>query len=524
MATITEKFHALIGEFAWHSLTTDTTIISESRRHYLQISAAIDKFSRKPLRRILEVGAYSHITGYMLQQKYQASVTLFDLSVSTLKLGRQVALSQHLDENVHLFAGDFHELPFADDFFDVVYIYSALHHTLEFNKVARELQRVLSSGGLLMVMNEPYQRGACFYGFRTNRPGAFTAFEQSLQKQGIIRLIAEPHLGSRDETLFGMVENQRIPLQEMTDVFTESCDIIETSTDYETQIGEVEQSWLEWVANYPGDSVSLAEKISDDLHARISESSNYYDETAKGLGFVLPSREEIEDFGGYVAKRLQELMLLPVGSPQFSQSRSELFGGSASFICHKTKPWTHSKSVAGTTINDTIFPEIDGVRLSFPDEINQLLSPTRSIIPFIAKEHIEKLYEYFPDSCWQINLQENGFYSIALTATSGEVRFPPLSSPCLLLLRINFVCSGLPTPVVLQINGCMDYSYSHSAYQEEAILVRTVLEKNSGRGRLNITATTQNQEAPAKPVIHIYYAGLLPITEQNDCPRVSAYL
>jgi hypothetical protein len=47
------------------------------------------------------------------------------------------------------------------------------------------------------------------------QPANFTKFERALNDLGVIRTFAEPYPGSRPETLFGMIENQMIPLRRL---------------------------------------------------------------------------------------------------------------------------------------------------------------------------------------------------------------------------------------------------------------------------------------------------------------------
>jgi len=134
---IPEIIQPLLGEVAWYSVILDPRIAKESDRHYDLVYSVIKQFGRTlpPNPRILEIASYAHTTGYRLAQKQQARVTLFEISRHSLRLGRQLAGGRPEDENPRLVAGDFHALPFADAAFDLVYICSALHHTLKFQTV-----------------------------------------------------------------------------------------------------------------------------------------------------------------------------------------------------------------------------------------------------------------------------------------------------------------------------------------------------------------------------------------------------
>jgi ubiquinone/menaquinone biosynthesis C-methylase UbiE len=217
-AQIDAKLAPLLGELAWHSLTLDTTIEDVSAGHYAAVERVMKQYLQGDLRgtHILEVAAYAHITGYQLHKELEATVDLFDISASTLRLGRRIAQEKNLPlEGTSRTMGDFHELPYENDQFDVVHICSALHHTLRWQQVLAELIRVLAPDGILFLGNEPTRRDFCFNTFRTNRTEFFTPFEKKLDELGIIRTVAEAYLGSRPETLFRMVENQTMQLGEI---------------------------------------------------------------------------------------------------------------------------------------------------------------------------------------------------------------------------------------------------------------------------------------------------------------------
>lgn len=165
-----------------HSLTLDATIQDVSAVHYAAVERAMKQYLKRDIKgtHILEVAAYAHITGYQLHKELEATVDLFDISASTLRLGRHIAQQNNLPlEGTSRTMGDFHELPYEDDQFDVVYICSALHHTWRWQQVLAELIRVLAPDGILFLGNEPTRRDFCFNTFRTNRIDFFTPFEKN---------------------------------------------------------------------------------------------------------------------------------------------------------------------------------------------------------------------------------------------------------------------------------------------------------------------------------------------------------
>ena len=183
MNALNDRFAPLLGEFVWHSLTKDPTLDAVSARHLQAVEGVLARHGRHlpSSLHLLEVAAYAHTTGYSLARQPGTRATLLDISASALKLGRRSARRDGLPlDGTRLVAADFHQLPFEDAQFHLVYICSALHHTVRWTEVLAELVRVLAPGGLLFLENEPCLREFCFYRFRANREKSFTAFEKAL--------------------------------------------------------------------------------------------------------------------------------------------------------------------------------------------------------------------------------------------------------------------------------------------------------------------------------------------------------
>jgi ubiquinone/menaquinone biosynthesis C-methylase UbiE len=54
-------------------------------------------------------------------------------------------------KNVNVRNADFADLPYEDNFFDAVFCFGALVHTLKFNEVFNEFNRVLKPEGILII-------------------------------------------------------------------------------------------------------------------------------------------------------------------------------------------------------------------------------------------------------------------------------------------------------------------------------------------------------------------------------------
>jgi len=542
-----DAYLPLIGEFVWHSLTSDSTIEAVSKQHFEFVSETIDRWTTKKPSTILEVGAYAHATGYALQKKYDAEVTLFDLSAATLRLGNKMVGGKGV--KVDLVSGDFHTLPFVDGYFDVVYLFAALHHAANYQQVVKELQRVLAPNGLLCLFQEPIKREACFYKFRTNRVHNFTNFEKSLAAEGLLTTVAEPSPGSRDEILFGMIENQEIPLQQLVDSFTSDCVPLEIQTYYKKQMGELGNLWLTWgkaplsssglshkIAGYlrrllkgkigepgslcfkkgasPTSSSGLSHKIADDLRARLNKIRPALDMTALGLGFRLPDDKEIKALSNRIAEKIQALPN-DSESKEYSCQVASLFGGVLKFIGQKqlcpTTPHKDQKIVRNKYLAE--YPVEAGVRMALPDTVRSVLNQSISCIPKLEGSNKTELRRIFPETDWSLELQDNGFFALSLINTIGEIILP-IAEEILFVLRINFM---LPkenkAPYCFRLSNSSK-EFTWQVFQEEAILYREILEgsiKQNNVVQAKVEVLGDLPEPNGVGLVKIYYAGAFPL-------------
>ena len=297
-----------------------------------------------------------------------------------------------------LVAGDFHDLPFEAGSFDLVYISSAIHHTWKYDVVISELQRVLAPAGLLLLLNEPCHRECCFYAFRTNRPANFTKFERVLNDLGVIRTFAEPYPGSRPETLFGMIENQMIPLRRLLDLLNSNTKIIKLVLTPEDCMGELENFWLD--SRHKGPE-NLSNIIESTLAERRATALQYFDDVAEGMRFHLPSREQLRPFAQQIA---QSLCSLPPVSDQetFRIALSEIFGAAVQIIVEKPNGPARRRSPALRGGLETKC----GIVYAFNDRIRRILLHECSLLPDVQTSDKKEIMNFFPADCWQFSVEE----------------------------------------------------------------------------------------------------------------------
>ena len=304
----------ILGEVLWHTANKDDSILQVSHNHAYEVLEYARQYlpDRSDARLcFLEVAAYAHITGYLLAQRHGWDATLSDISVDTLALGARQAQQHGLDASqARRVAVDFHDLPFPDGAFDVVYICSALHHTLRWQVVLKELLRVAAPGGLLILPNEPCHREFCFYKFPTNRPDAFRPVETELERLDIIRTVAEPFLGSRPETLYGMVENQKMPLPEILQLLGSQGTIEYLSINSQANMSSLDRAFLA-ARSEPRKLEALPETIEKELATRLGEAKRKLTATDQALGIRFPDTAEVTEMAARVARKVAALPLPP---------------------------------------------------------------------------------------------------------------------------------------------------------------------------------------------------------------------
>lgn len=99
---------------------------------------------------ILEVGCGA---GYGLVQIYKdfkpKEYYAFDINPKMVALSRDKIESHHLP--VHLFVGDVRNLELASEKIDLTFIFTVLHHVVGWQDALIEINRVMKSGGLLLI-------------------------------------------------------------------------------------------------------------------------------------------------------------------------------------------------------------------------------------------------------------------------------------------------------------------------------------------------------------------------------------
>ena len=120
----------------------------EAMEHTNEIMAkAVDL---KPETKVLDLGCGYGSTARFLAAHYGCHVTGTNISEKELELGRERALEEGLEELVVFEYGDFHDLKYDDNSFDVVWSQESFLHGADKSRILAECQKVLVPGGTLV--------------------------------------------------------------------------------------------------------------------------------------------------------------------------------------------------------------------------------------------------------------------------------------------------------------------------------------------------------------------------------------
>jgi SAM-dependent methyltransferase len=421
-----------LGEFAWHSFAIDDSLASLSEQHFERIAQVLGQhLSGTAQPRVLEIGTYRHYSGYLLEEKAGCEATLTDISRNSLSDGLAAARRAGLKTLPRLVAADFHDLPFSDGYFDAAFVASSVHHTLRPEAVLREMFRVVRRGGLVLIENEPCERAFCLYQFRSNRQDSFTAFERFVHEQGLMNTLSSPFWGSRPEELFGMVENDRIPLQLYRSVLRAHCDTVEFALDCQPQINRLE-TWL--LKQDPGAS-GIHDAIAARLTSEFEAAAGHFGASDRLLGYSLPTACQLHSLATRAVTGLRALRSAEVDR---ESAMAELFGAALKAVLRNrtgaerraAEPFRRS-----LVRNGEIWEEAPA-QGSIAARLGEALLPD-----VFERSNAAMLDEWFPATDWDLVPEAIGTNSLLIKGAHGRVRLGELKDDAVLLLRFFAVAA-----------------------------------------------------------------------------------
>jgi len=133
--------------------TEGESIRQASRR---TVARMADSVNIEGKTRVLDVGAGYGGSARYLARSRGCPVTCLNLSAVQNERNRRLTAEQGLENLVSVVEGNFEDLPFADDDYDLVWSQDAILHSANRRQVLAEVSRVLASGGRF-VCTDPMQ-------------------------------------------------------------------------------------------------------------------------------------------------------------------------------------------------------------------------------------------------------------------------------------------------------------------------------------------------------------------------------
>lgn len=109
-----------------------------------------------------------------------------DLSEDMIRLAREHAKREQLEERVHFAVGNVAHLPYPDQSFDLIVSTISMHHWYELEQPLRDLYRVLRPGGRLWIYDARFIKAQTVEKALASTPFAETGLEYGLVRTGIL--------------------------------------------------------------------------------------------------------------------------------------------------------------------------------------------------------------------------------------------------------------------------------------------------------------------------------------------------
>lgn len=167
-----------------------------------------------PSTRILDIGAGYGGSARFLTKQFGCSVTCLNLSEVQNERNRQMNEEQGLAESIDVHDGNFEDLPFEDDAYDLVWCQDSILHSGERFKVFQEVDRVLKPGGVFIFTDimqkepaDPERLRPVYERIHLPSLGSLAAYDEYAEKLGWKRLEFED-LSSQLPKHYGSVHDK----------------------------------------------------------------------------------------------------------------------------------------------------------------------------------------------------------------------------------------------------------------------------------------------------------------------------
>jgi ubiquinone/menaquinone biosynthesis C-methylase UbiE len=186
------KEHALVGHLSrlnflfsgWRSPIYEMTMVRLTRRLYRRVTedlASVYLVEGK----VLDAGTGPGTLARDIARIFpQLQVYGVDLSEEMIRLAREHAKHERVEERVHFDVSNVAHLPYPDHTFDFVVSTISMHHWYELEQPLRELYRVLRPGGHLWIYDFRFIKAQTVEKAIASTPFAGTLLEPTLVRTG----------------------------------------------------------------------------------------------------------------------------------------------------------------------------------------------------------------------------------------------------------------------------------------------------------------------------------------------------
>jgi len=335
----------------------------------------------------------------------------------------------------------------------------------------------------------------CLYQFRGNRAERHTPFESKLEALGLTRILSSPFPGSRDEELFGMIENDRIPLGIFLDAFARHGETLALDLNHALLMGPLEHAAMA----QPRDA-DLPARLHALLPSPLREAAQAFTSTDLLLGLALPPREKLWSMCYAAADALRALP--PAGEPGYTQHMASLFG--AALRGSFRKRGGHESQ----TMPRRPLPVDDGVHVDFPKPDTLGLDLATRLLPDIGEAPALELEACFAPQDWVRYREPNGIVTLLNRHARPTIRMPNLPHGGLLLLRYH--PAPQPAPYLLRVLVGEQLLGAHVIAQSEGRLGRCLVTSGAAAVTIEL-CRPDGTPLEADYLLHLIVAQLAPL-------------
>ena len=169
--------------YGWGSHIYDVVMVRLTRRLYQRVIGDIAPVLSEG--KVLDAGTGpGTLARDIARRQPRLQVYGIDLSEDMIRLAREHAKREQLEERVHFDIGNIAQMPYPDQSFDLVVSTISMHHWYEIEQPLRDLYRVLRPGGRLWIYDFRLVKVQTVEKALANTPFVGTPLEHTLVRTG----------------------------------------------------------------------------------------------------------------------------------------------------------------------------------------------------------------------------------------------------------------------------------------------------------------------------------------------------